>query len=36
MTLYEAARDELRVVFGDELVRQLDVLSVQALAAAPS
>lgn len=36
MTLYEAAREELRVVFGDDLVRQLDALSVQVLAAAPS
>ena len=34
MSLYEAARDELRVVFGDDLVRQLDLLSAQALTAA--
>ncbi len=36
MTLYEGAREELRVVFGDDLVRQLDVLSKQTLAAAAS
>ncbi len=34
MTLYEAAREELRLVFGDNLVRQLDVLSAQTLSAA--
>lgn len=33
MTLYEAARDELRVVFGDGLIGELDALSKQLQAA---